>query len=116
MFQIFFLGIRSSLLVIFNFFISNSLSIFAALAEFERDLISERTKAGLAAARARGRKGGRKCALTKAQVMLLQASVGKPETNIQELANELGVSRATIYRYVSPEGELREPAKKILNI
>ncbi|MCP3968320.1 MAG: recombinase family protein [Lentisphaerae bacterium] len=91
-------------------------SIFAALAEFERDLISERTKAGLAAARARGRKGGRKHALTKAQVRLLQASVGKPETNIQELANELAISRATIYRYVSPKGELREPAKKILNI
>ncbi|MCP4286661.1 MAG: recombinase family protein, partial [Gammaproteobacteria bacterium] len=51
--------------------------IFAALAEFERDLIQERTKAGLAAARARGRKGGRKYELTKAQVRLAQAAMGR---------------------------------------
>jgi DNA invertase Pin-like site-specific DNA recombinase len=48
--------------------------IFATLAEFERDLIRERTMAGLAAGRARGRKGGRKFALTKAQVRLAQAA------------------------------------------
>ena len=50
--------------------------IFAALAEFERDLISERTKAALAAARARGRKGGARHVLTKAQVRLAQAAMG----------------------------------------
>lgn len=49
--------------------------IFAALAEFERDLIRERTMAGFAAARARGRKGGRKFSLTKAQVRLAQAAM-----------------------------------------
>ena len=54
--------------------------IFAALAEFERELIRERTRAGLAAARARGRIGGRKFALTKAQVRLAQAAMGKKET------------------------------------
>ncbi len=49
--------------------------IFAALAEFERELISERTKAGLTAARARGRKGGRSFKLTKSQLRLAQASM-----------------------------------------
>ena len=53
--------------------------IFAALAEFERELIRERTLAGLAAARARGRKGGRRFVLTKAQVV--QAAMGKKETS-----------------------------------
>ena len=52
--------------------------IFAALAEFERELIRERTLVGLTAARARGRNGGRKFALSKAQVRLAQAAIGAP--------------------------------------
>jgi hypothetical protein len=52
------------------------IGILATLAEFERDLIRERTMAGLTAARARGRKGGRQVALTKAQVRLAQAAIG----------------------------------------
>jgi DNA invertase Pin-like site-specific DNA recombinase len=88
--------------------------IFAALAEFERELIRERTRAGLAAARARGRKGGRKFALTKAQVRLAQAAMGKKETKVSELCAELGVTRATLYRYVDPEGELREHGRRVL--
>ena len=71
--------------------------IFAALAEFEKDLIRERTMAGLAAARARGRKGGRKFALTKHQVRLLEASMNKKETNVGALCKELGISRTTLY-------------------
>ena len=59
--------------------------IFAALAEFERELIRERTQAGLAAARARGRKGGRQFALTKSQVRLAQAAMGQPETHVGQL-------------------------------
>src|SRR6202790_847235 len=55
--------------------------IFASLAEFERDLISERTRAGLASARARGRKGGRRPKMTPARVRLAAAAMGKPETN-----------------------------------
>ena len=66
--------------------------IFASLSEFERELIRERTKAGLDAARARGRKGGRKFALTKAQVRLAQASMGKKETCVGDLCKELGVT------------------------
>ena len=88
--------------------------IFAALAEFERELIRERTRAGLAAARARGRKGGRKFALTKAQVRLAQAALGKKETRVSDLCEELGVTRVTLYRYVGPEGELREHGRRVL--
>lgn len=89
--------------------------IFAALAEFERELIRERTKAGLAAARARGRSGGRKFALTKAQVRLAQAAMGKRETIVSELCEELGITRATLYRYLDPEGKLREHGKRVLS-
>jgi DNA invertase Pin-like site-specific DNA recombinase len=90
--------------------------IFAALAEFERELIRERTKAGLAAARARGRRGGRKFALTKAQVRLAQAAMGKKETVVSELCDELGITRATLYRYIGPEGHLREHGKRVLSV
>src|SRR5512135_2082103 len=88
--------------------------IFAALAEFERELIRERTRAGLAAARARGRKGGRRFSLTKAQVRLAQAAMGKKETRVSDLCEELGVTRVTLYRYVGPEGELREHGRRVL--
>ena len=87
---------------------------FAVLAEFERDLIIERTKAGLESARARGKTGGRRFILTKAQIRLAQASMGKKETVVSELCKELGITRATLYRYVSPAGELRNHALKIL--
>ena len=88
--------------------------IFAALAEFERELIRERTLAGLAAARARGRKGGRKFALTKAQVRLAQAAMGKKETRVREVCEELGVTRVTLYRYVGPDGTLRDHGRRRL--
>lgn len=88
--------------------------IFAALAEFERELIRERTMAGLAAARARGRHGGRKFALTKAQVHLAHAAMGKKETIVGDLCKELGITRPTIYRYVGPDGKLREYGKRVL--
>jgi len=90
--------------------------IFAALAEFERELIRERTIAGLNAARARGRKGGRKFQLTKAQIRLAQAAMSNRDTSVSELCTELGVTRATLYRYVGPDGELREFGKKVLGV
>jgi DNA invertase Pin-like site-specific DNA recombinase len=89
--------------------------IFAALAEFERELIRERTRAGLEAARARGRKGGRRFSLTKAQVRLAQAAMGKTETKVGELCSELGISRVTLYRYVGPDGALREYGRRVLS-
>ncbi|WP_026818249.1 recombinase family protein [Arthrobacter castelli] len=88
--------------------------IFAALAEFERALISERTTAGLAAARARGRSGGRPFKMTAAKVRLAMAGMGQSETNIGELCKELGVTRQTLYRHVSPTGELRPDGQKVL--
>ena len=88
--------------------------IFAALAEFERELTRERTRAGLAAARARGRKGGRKFALTKAQVRLAQAAMKNRDTSVTDLAAELGIKPVTVYRYVGPDGELRDHGRLVL--
>lgn len=88
--------------------------IFAALAEFERGLISERTKAGLASARARGRKGGRPYKMTPAKLRLAKASMGESDTNVGTLCKELGITRQTLYRHVSPTGELREDGAKLL--
>ncbi|MCX6497514.1 recombinase family protein [Arthrobacter sp. 2YAF22_2] len=88
--------------------------IFAALAEFERELISERTIAGLAAARARGRKGGRPYKMTPAKLRLAMASMGKLDTKVSELCTELGITRQTLYRHVSPTGELRPDGQKLL--
>ncbi|QDL99521.1 recombinase family protein [Rhodopseudomonas palustris] len=88
--------------------------IFATLAEFERELIRERTIAGLASARARGRVGGRKAAMTCAKVRLAQAAMGKPETNVADLCRELGVSRQTLYRHVGPDGSVRPDGQRII--
>src|SRR3954454_22608523 len=88
--------------------------IFAALAEFERELIVERTKAGLLAARARGRRGGRPYKMTAAKLRLAQAAMADPETSVGELCRELGVTRQTLYRHVGPAGELREDGRKLL--
>jgi DNA invertase Pin-like site-specific DNA recombinase len=78
--------------------------IFAALAEFERALISERTVAGLAAARARGRTGGRPFKMTSAKVHLAMAAMGQKETKAGGLCKELGITRQRLYRHVSPTG------------
>lgn len=88
--------------------------IFAALAEFERELISERTLAGLASARARGRNGGRPYKMTPAKLRLAMASMGKPGTKVGELCTELGITRQTLYRHVSPNGEIRADGEKLL--
>lgn len=88
--------------------------IFAALAEFERELISERTVAGLASARARGRSGGRPFKMTPAKLRLAMAAMGKPETKVAVLCEELGVTRQTLYRHVSPKGVLRPDGEKLI--
>ena len=88
--------------------------IFAALADFERELISERTKAGMASARARGRMGGRKFKMTAAKLRLAMAAMGQPETRVGDLCVELGITRQTLYRHVSPKGELRSDGLKLL--
>jgi DNA invertase Pin-like site-specific DNA recombinase len=90
--------------------------IFAALAEFERELIVERTRAGLASARARGRVGGRPYTMTPAKVRLAMAAMSDPETRVNELCAELGVTRQTLYRHVSPDGTLRPDGAKLLKV
>jgi DNA invertase Pin-like site-specific DNA recombinase len=77
--------------------------IFGALAEFERDSIRERTKAGLAAARARGRLGGRpkaKTLNTPKKVALAQSLYDDKNNTIDEICKTLNISRATLYRYI----------------
>jgi len=91
-----------------------SFGIFAALAEFESELIRERTIAGLQAARARGRKGGRKFALTKTQVRMAQAAMANRDTSVSQLCKELGVRPVTLYRYVDPHGGLRDYGIRVL--
>lgn len=75
--------------------------MMGALAEFERDLIRERTNAGLAAARARGRRGGRPRKLkTNGKVALARQMFADQSHSIPEICVALGISRATLYRYV----------------
>ena len=80
--------------------------VFGALASFERELIQERTLAGLAAARERGRLGGRPTALSPAKLRQARKMIGE-KTPVTEVAQVLGVSRATLYRRVPELGEGR---------
>jgi DNA invertase Pin-like site-specific DNA recombinase len=74
--------------------------IFGALAEFERDIIRERTQAGLTAARARGRTGGRPKALQTNKVAMAQALYNDKHHSIAEICQMLKISKATLYRYI----------------
>ena len=74
--------------------------VFAALAEFERRLTGERTRAGLAAARARGRSGGRKPKLGEKQLREIKALLRDPDIQVAEVARRYGVSRTTLYNHV----------------
>jgi DNA invertase Pin-like site-specific DNA recombinase len=77
--------------------------VFAALAEFERDIISERTKAGLAAARARGRKGGRPKGLSKQaqhKAIIAEKLYTDGELSIREICQQLSISKSTLYNYL----------------
>jgi DNA invertase Pin-like site-specific DNA recombinase len=81
--------------------------IFGALAEFERDIIRERTSAGLEAARSRGRTGGRPKSLTTSKQALAQKLYADKETSVTEICKILGISRATLWRYVKKEDKLQ---------
>jgi len=74
--------------------------LFGAIAEFERNLIKERTQAGLAAARARGKKGGRKAALDSQQQKALKQLYEAKKHTTKELCEMFGVSKPTLYSYV----------------
>ena len=84
--------------------------VFAALAEFERGLIRERTQAGLAAARARGRAGGRKPKLDDQQVREIKALLRDPDIQVADVARRYGVSRTTLYKHVGAVAP-REPRR-----
>jgi DNA invertase Pin-like site-specific DNA recombinase len=74
--------------------------VFGALAEFERDLIRERTQAGLIAARARGRRGGRPMRLNSKQRQLLQTLYADKSSRIADILSTLHISKSTLYRYL----------------
>ena len=74
--------------------------IFAALAEFERSIIRDRTMAGLASARARGRLGGRPPSLSDADIQVAKALLRDPEITVDQVAERLRVAPSTLYRYL----------------
>lgn len=83
------------------------LNIFGSLAEFERDLIRERTRAGLEAARARGRKGGRRKGLSpeaQKKAMLAEVYYKEGKLGVDEIARTIGVSKMTFYKYLRLRG------------
>ncbi|WDF67147.1 recombinase family protein [Sphingobacterium oryzagri] len=86
-------------------------NIFASLAEFEREIISERTKAGLSSARARGRKGGRPAGYSKETIKKIKAvktlynAMNSP--SVQDIAESLKISRATCYRYLKVKESIK---------
>jgi DNA invertase Pin-like site-specific DNA recombinase len=75
--------------------------VFGALAEFERDLIRERTMAGLAAARARGRQGGRPRKLGPEKLRQLRTLTADRTSSVRSICHTLGISKATFYRYLN---------------
>lgn len=89
--------------------------IFAALAEFERELIKERTQAGLAAARARGRNGGRPRKMDEHTIKMAMAAMSDQNSVAHEVAKRLNITTTTLYTYVNGDGSLKEAGTKLLN-
>jgi len=88
--------------------------VLASLSEFEHALIRERVMAGLASARSRGRKGGRKPVFTPSKLRRAQAAMANRDTHVVELCEELGISRATLYNHVAPDGNLTSRGEALL--
>lgn len=88
--------------------------IFAALAEFERELIAERTHAGLAAARARGRKGGRPRKMDRPTLKMAMTAMADRKSNASDVAKRLGITTTTLYAYVNGDGSVKASGQAIL--
>ncbi|WP_314376154.1 recombinase family protein [Sphingomonas paucimobilis] len=89
--------------------------IFAAFAEFERELIAERTQAGLAAARARGRLGGRPRKMDRATLTMAMAAMSDRGAVAAEVARRLGITTTTLYYYVNGDGSPKAPGQAVLD-
>lgn len=89
--------------------------IFATLAEFEADLIKERTQAGLAAARARGRCGGRPRKMDAKRIRMAAAALKDPSVSGSEVAKRLGITTSTLYVYVNGDGSLKSRGLAIVH-
>lgn len=87
--------------------------LFAALAEYERELIIERTHAGLKAARARGRLGGRPRKMDIATLRMASAAMSDPKAIAFEVAKKLNITTATLYTYVNSDGSLKPSGEKL---
>jgi len=85
--------------------------IFGALAEFERSLIRERTNAGLKAARARGRNGGRPKKLDARKLAVAESLLKDPKLTVKEVAEQVGIARSTLYTYLKRD-ELKDTSKR----
>lgn len=88
--------------------------VFAAFAEFERELIAERTRAGLAAARARGRKGGRPRKMDRATLKAAQALLANTDETAQAIAKRFNIGTGTLYTYLNGDGSLKEEGAKVM--
>ena len=89
--------------------------IFAAFAEFERELITERTRAGLAAARARGRLGGRPRKMDRSTLQMALAAMSDRKAVAAEVAKRLGITTTTLYHYINGDGTPKAPGQALLD-
>ncbi len=89
--------------------------IFAAFAEFERELITERTRAGLEAARARGRRGGRPRKMDLQTLQIAIAAMSDRKTVAAEVAKRLGITTTTLYYYLNGDGTPKAPGQALLD-
>lgn len=90
-------------------------AVFAALAEYERELIAERTRAGLKAARARGRMGGRPRKMDVATLQMAMSAMSDPRACAKEIAQKLGMTTATLYTYVNGDGSAKAAGLRLLD-